>query len=329
MQYNRLGATGLQVSRFCIGTAFRASLFRDDMDEEMCVCTIHRALELGVNFSDTANYYSYGRSESVVGKAVVDRRDDVVLATKVFWHIKDNPGPNDRGLSRYHILREVDRSLQRLGTDHLDIYWLHGHDAQTPIDETLRALDDLVRSGKVRYIGCCNFVAWQVCEALWRSDALHAYAFVCIQNQYSLLNRFEIEPELVPLSQKHGLGIVTYSPLAIGLLTGRFRRGERAPAGTPWTDNPHYASLFDQMLDQRADDIVAALIKIGAAHGRTPAQVATAWILDHPEISSVIMGPDMPEHVDDVLGAADWRLPADARTLLDTLSAVAPRVKTA
>jgi len=329
MQYNRLGATGMQVSRFCIGTAFRASLFRDDMDEATCIRTIHRALDLGVNFIDTANYYSYGRSESVVGKAIADRRDDVVLATKVFSHIKDNPGPNDRGLSRYHILREVDRSLKRLGTDHLDVYWLHGHDANTLIDETLRALDDLVRSGKVRYIGCCNFVAWQVCEALWRSDALHAHAFVCIQNQYSLLNRFEIEPELAPLSKKYGLGIVTYSPLAIGLLSGRFRRGQQPPAGTPWTDNAHYASLFDKMLDERADAIVQALVDIGAQHGRTPSQIAVAWILDHPEISSVIIGPDTPAHVDDVLGAADWRLPADARKLLDELSAVPDRIKTA
>lgn len=329
MQYNRLGATGMQVSRFCIGTAFRASLFRDDMDEATCIRTIHRALDLGVNFIDTANYYSYGRSESVVGKAIADRRDDVVLATKVFSHIKDNPGPNDRGLSRYHILREVDRSLKRLGTDHLDVYWLHGHDANTPINETLRALDDLVRSGKVRYIGCCNFVAWQVCEALWRSDALHAHAFVCIQNQYSLLNRFEIEPELAPLSKKYGLGIVTYSPLAIGLLSGRFRRGQQPPAGTPWTDNAHYASLFDKMLDERADAIVQALVDIGAQHGRTPSQIAVAWILDHPEISSVIIGPDTPAHVDDVLGAADWRLPADARKLLDELSAVPDRIKTA
>jgi aryl-alcohol dehydrogenase-like predicted oxidoreductase len=329
MQYNRLGGTGLRVSRFCIGTAFRASLFRDDADESTSIRTIHRALDLGVNFIDTANYYSFGRSESVVGKAIRDRRDDVVLATKVFSQINANPGPNDSGLSRYHILREVDRSLKRLATDHLDVYWLHGHDANTPLDETLRALDDLVHSGKVRYIGCCNFHAWQVCEALWRSDALRTYAFVCIQNQYSLLNRFEIEPELVPLSKKYGLGIVTYSPLAIGLLSGRFRRGQPPPAGTPWTDNPHYASLFDRMLDERADAIVQALIDIGAEHGRTPAQVAVAWILDHPEISSVIMGPDTPAHVDDVLGAADWSLPADARARLDALSTDSPRIKTA
>ncbi|MCX6019608.1 MAG: aldo/keto reductase [Chloroflexi bacterium] len=329
MQYNRLGTSGLQVSRFCIGTAFRSSLFSSNFDESGCVHTIHRALDLGVNFIDTANYYSYGRSEAVVGKAIVDRRDDIVLATKVFSQIKDNPGPNDHGLSRYHILREVDRSLQRLRTDHLDIYWLHGRDEATPIDETLRAMDDLVRSGKVRYIGACNFNAWQICEALWRSDALHTHAFACIQNQYSLLNRWEIEPELVPLSHKYGLGIVTYSPLAIGLLTGRFRRGQTPPAGTPWSDNAHYASLFDRMLDERNDAIVAALIDIGAAHSRTPSQVAVAWILEHPEISSVIMGPDTPAHVDDVLGAADWQLPTDARARLDELSAPIQPLKTA
>lgn len=329
MEYTRLGAAGVRVSRVCLGTAFRASLFKDTLDESNYIRTIHTALDRGVNFIDTANYYSYGRSEEIVGKAIAGRRDDVVLATKVFSHVKDNPGPNDYGLSRFHILREVERSLKRLGTDHLDIYWLHGKDEQTPIDETLRAMDDLVRQGKVRYIGCCNFNAWQVCEGLWRSDALHLNSFACIQNQYSLLNRWEIEPELVPLSKKYGLGMVMYSPLAIGLLTGRFRRGVPPPAGTPWADNPHYAGLYDSMLDERADALVQALIDIGAALGKTPAQVAIAWILDHKEITSVIIGPDTPQHVDDTLGATGWQLPADARATLDELSAPHRPVKTA
>jgi aryl-alcohol dehydrogenase-like predicted oxidoreductase len=324
MEYSLLGKTGLKVSRVCLGTAFRASLFKEQYDDALCIRIVQHALDMGVNFIDTANFYSYGRSEEMLGRALHGRRDDVVLATKVRSPVKDHPGPNDSGLSRFHIMRECERSLRRLRTDHIDLYWLHAPDDQTPIDETLRALDDLIRQGKVRYIGCCNYAAWQVCEALWQSDKHNLNAFVAIQNQYSLLNRWEVEPELLPLCQRFGLGLATYSPLAMGLLSGRFRRGQPVPAGTPWSAGENYARHFDYAMTPAADEIVKALIDIGAARGKTPSQVALRWLLDRPEVTSIIIGPDRPEHVEDTLGALGWSLAFEERTLLDTLS-LAPK----
>lgn len=321
MEYAQLGKTGLQVSRICLGTAFRASLFKERYDDALCVRVIHHALDAGVNFIDTANYYSYGRSEEIVGRALHGRRDDVVLATKVRSAVKDHPGPNDAGLSRFHVMRECERSLRRLRTDHIDLYWLHAPDERTPIEETLRALDDLIHQGKVRYIGCCNYAAWQVCEALWRSEVLHLNACVAIQNQYSLLNRWEIEPELLPMCEKFSLGLATYSPLAMGLLSGRFRRGQPVPAGTPWSAGEPYARHFEYAMTPAADEIVRALIDIGAAHSKTPSQAALRWLLDKPNVTSVIIGPDLLEHVDDTLGALGWSLEFEERVRLDTLSA--------
>ena len=322
MDYVKLGKSGVKVSRICLGTAFRANLFKEDFDEATCIRTIERALDLGINFIDTANFYSYGRSEEIVGRAIKHVRDDVVLASKVTSQVKANPGPNDLGSSRFHIKREVERSLKRLQTDRIDIYWLHSMDESTPIDETLRALDDLVRQGKVGYIGCSNFSAWRLCESLWSSDVLHLNAFAAIQNQYSLLNRWEIEPELVPVCQKYGLGICTYSPLAIGLLTGQFRRGQPPAAGSVWVDSDHHNNHFNTMMTEQADRVIQKLIDIGQARGKTPAQVAIAWVLDHPEISSVLIGPDKPEHVDDTLGALGWNLEPEERAALDDLSKV-------
>jgi aryl-alcohol dehydrogenase-like predicted oxidoreductase len=321
MEYTSLGTTGLQVSRICLGTAFRATLFKEQYDDALCVRIVQHALDAGVNFIDTANFYSYGRSEEILGRALHGRRDDVVLATKVRSPVKDRPGPNDAGLSRFHVMRECERSLRRLRTDHIDLYWLHAPDDRTPIDETLRALDDLVHQGKVRYIGCCNYAAWQVCEALWRSDALGLNRFVAIQNQYSLLNRWEVEPELLPMCAHFGLGLASYSPLAMGLLSGRFRRGQPIPAGTPWSAGEPYARHFDIAMTLAADEIVQALTDIGAAHGKTPAQVALRWLLDKSAVTSIIIGPDVPAHVDDTLGALGWSLALEDRVRLDALSA--------
>jgi aryl-alcohol dehydrogenase-like predicted oxidoreductase len=329
MEYTYLGKTGLQVSRVCLGTAFRASLFKERYDDALCTRVIHHALEHGVNFIDTANYYSYGRSEEIVGRALHGRREDVVLATKVRSPVKDHPGPNDTGLSRYHIMRECEHSLRRLRTDHIDLYWLHAPDEHTPIEETLRALDDLIRQGKVRYIGCCNYPAWQLCEALWTSDKHGLDRFIAIQNQYNLLNRWEVEPDLLPMCRKFGLGLTTYSPLAVGLLSGRFRRGKPAPAGTPWAEGEPYENRFDQAMSESADRIVQQLIDMGSSHGKTPSQVALRWLLDKPEVSSIIMGPDRPEHVEDVLGAVGWALSPEERQVLDTLSEPAKPLKVA
>ena len=224
-------------------------------------------------------------------------------------------------------MRGVDASLDRLQVDHIDLYLLHSFDPKTPLEETVRALDDMVRAGKVRYIGCSNFRAWKVMEALGISALRNLESFVCIQNQYNLLNRWEIEPDLMPLCREQGIGIMTFSPLAIGLLSGHFRRGQEPPANTPWGKGPEWGLSahkynFEEAMTERVDRIVQTLIDIGAENGRTPAQVAVAWVLDHPEITAPIHGADFPEHVDEVFGSADWRLPPEARDTLDEVSKI-------
>ncbi|MDP6775591.1 MAG: aldo/keto reductase, partial [Candidatus Latescibacteria bacterium] len=227
MDYRRLGLAGVKVSPICLGTAFRGQ-----DDEAICIRTIERAIDLGCNFIDTANFYGRGRSESIVGKALKGKREDIVLASKVCSPMGD--GPNDRGLSRFAIVREVERSLTRLETDHLDLYILHQFDPHVRQEETMRTLDDLVRQGKVRYVGISNFSASQLTQTLWVCDNGSLESPVSLQSCYNLLARIDIESEVMPLCRRHGVGITTFSPLAIGLLTGRFRRGQPFPADTPW-----------------------------------------------------------------------------------------------
>lgn len=312
MPYVQLGRLGVKASRICLGTAFRGQ-----DDDEVAVRVIHRAIDLGCNFIDCANFYGKGRCETVLGRAMRGRRDDLFITSKVWSRI--GPGPNDAGLSRYHILREVERSLQRLGTDRIDLYLLHAFDAQAPLDETLQAMDDLVRQGKVVYVGACNFTATQAVESLWTAQRHGLTLFACLQNQYNLLNRWEVEPELLPLVRRHGLGLMTYSPLAIGLLTGRFRRGQPPPADTPWGKGSYD---FERAMSPQTDRVVQALIDVGQRHGRTPAQVALAWLLDHEEVTAPMIGPDLPEHVDETFAAVGWALPPEARAILDEVSKV-------
>ena len=320
MEYRPLGNTGVKVSELCLGTAFRGQ-----DDESTCIRVIDRALDLGCNFIDSA-FYGQGRSETVVGKAIKDKREDVFLCTKIFG--TRYPVPNNSGLTRLNLIRGVEDSLTRLQTDHIDLYLLHSFDPNTPLEETLRALDDMVRSGKIRYIGCSNFSAWKIVEALWQSDKRNLARFVCIQNQYNLLKRWEIEPDLMPLCHEHGIGIMTYSPLAIGLLTGKFRRGQTPPPGnTPWNKEEGHgfsAHKYDleTAMTERVDQIVQTLVDVGTRHERTPAQVAIAWILDHPEITAPILGADLPEQVDEAFEVVQWRLPADERHILDQVSQV-------
>ena len=320
MHYRPLGNTGVKVSELCLGTAFRGQ-----DDEQTCIRVIDRALDLGCNFIDSA-FYGQGRSETVVGKTIKDKREDVFLCTKIFG--TRHPEPNNSGLTQLNLIRGVEDSLTRLQTDHIDLYLLHSFDPNTPLEETLRALDDMVRSGKIRYIGCSNFSAWKIIEALWQSDKRNLARFVCIQNQYNLLNRWEIEPDLMPLCGEHDIGIMTYSPLAIGLLTGKFRRGQTPPPGnTPWNKEEGHgfsAHKYDleTAMTERVDQIVQTLADVGARHGRTPAQVAIAWILDHPEITAPILGADLPEQVDEAFEVVQWRLPADERQILDQVSQV-------
>lgn len=317
MDYVKLGRSGLKVSRLCLGTAFRG-YWNGHTDAETAAQTIYRAVEGGINFIDCANYYFGGRCEELLGKAIraMGNRDDLVITTKVWSQIGE--GVNDRGLSRFHIMREIERSLKRLQLDYVDIYLLHNVDPDTPLDETLRAFDDLVRQGKVRYVGACNFTAAQVVEALWTAERGAMDRWAILQNQYSLLHRYEIEPELIPLCERFGLGMMTYSPLAIGLLTGRFRHGQTPPADSPWAKS---AERYAHFMNGRSDRLVARLIEIGRDQDSTAAQVAIAWLLDHPQITAPIIGPDRPEHVEEVLGALSVELSAEQRAELDSLSA--------
>ncbi len=315
MDYRNFGIAGVKVSPICLGVAFRG---RPDIAIQRG--TIERAIEAGVNFIDCANTYQGGDSERVLGEVIKNRRDQFVITTKVCEPINkgsnDPTVPNDRGLSRFHIMREIEKSLSRLQTDYIDIYLLHHVDPTTPMEETLRALDDLVRQGKVRYVGCANFDAWQVCKGLWISDRRNLAPFICVQNHYNLLDRSP-EREIVPFCRAEGLGMMTYSPLAIGLLTGRFRHGVAPPPDTPWGQG---RMGFDEVMSPDADRVVETLIRIGTARGKTPAQVAIAWVLSHPEISAAMIGPDSPEQVEENLGGVGWELTDDERAALDEAS---------
>lgn len=310
MEYRNFGTAGIKISPVCMGTAFRGR-----PGDATCRTAIERALDLGVNFVDCANTYQNGRSEQLVGEVLKGRRDQVVLSTKAGEPVGD--GPNDRGLSRDHILREVDNSLRRLQTDYIDIYLLHHPDPTTPIEETLGVLDQLHRQGKVRYLGCCNFAAWQVCKARSLSHQEHLASLSVVQNPYHLLDR-SLEKEMIPFGAEEGVGIMVYSPLAVGLLTGRFRHGEPPPPDTSWAKRPE---RFEKRMSPQADRVVEALLDIGQERGKTPAQVAIAWLLSRPAISTVIMGPDHPDQVDENLGAVGWSLSDEEQAKLDAASA--------
>ena len=309
MEYRNFGTAGVKVSPICLGVAFRGR-----PDKAVQQATIERAIDHGVNFIDCANTYQRGESERVLGETIKGRRDQFVITTKVCEPIGE--GPNDRGLSRFHIMREIEKSLSRLQTDYIDIYLLHHVDPTTPIEETLRALDDLVRKGMIRYVGCANFAAWQVCKGLWISDRRNLAPFICVQSHYNLLERSP-EREIMPFCRAEGLGMMTYSPLAIGLLTGRFRHGAPPPPNTPWGQG---RLGFEKVMSPDADRVVETLIRIGTARGKTPAQVAIAWILSHPEISAAMIGPDTPEHVEENMGGVGWELTDDERAALDEAS---------
>lgn len=311
MEFRNLGASGLKVSPLCLGTGFRGH-WHGLVEEQSCTEIVRRAIDLGCNFVDCANYYFQGRCETIVGNVLKDLnsvRDNLVITSKVWSKI--GPGPNDQGLSRYHIMREIERSLRRLKTDHIDIYLLHAFDPETPLEETLRTMDDLIAQGKTRYVGCCNFTSAQVVESLWISDVNNLQPYVCVQNEYNLFKR-EIEKELFSRCRQHGLGLMTYSPLAVGLLTGNIRRGQTPPNTSVWSQKEDFEGEIGIF-----DDLIQVLIDMADELGKTPAQVAVAWILDHPEVSSAIIGPDLPEHVDEVFGAIGWILPDDVRKKLD------------
>jgi len=319
MDYRQLGHSGLRVSALTLGTmtfggrdefANVGSTGVDGATRQVDMC-----LDAGVNLIDTADVYSAGLSEEIVGKSLKGRRDRVLLATKARMPMGD--GPNDAGLSRHHLIRSCEASLRRLGTDHIDLYQVHEWDGATPLEETLDALDHLVDSGKVRYIGCSNYAGWHVMKALGISERRGLQRFVSQQIYYSLQAR-DAEYELVPVALDQGVGILVWSPLAGGLLSGKYRRGQEGPEGsrqlTDWNEPP--------VRDQDAlYDIVDALVEIAEGHDASPAQVALAWTLGRPGIASVVIGARTDEQLADNLGAADLTLEDDERSRLDELSA--------
>lgn len=318
MDYINFGTAGVKVSRLALGMGLRGQ-----GDEVVAQRLVEHAIAQGVNLIDCANIYGtmddrahIGRSEVVLGRALKGKRDDVVITSKVFGQI--GPGPNDSGLSRYHILREVERSLTRLDTDHIDVYLVHSFDATTPLEETIRALDDLVHSGKVRYVGCCNYQAWQVCRALWIADRINAIPYMAVQNPYSLLNR-RLEQEMFGLVRDRGLGVMAYSPLAVGLLSGAYKPGQPAPAGSLWATRRK--DIYGHTMQGTLAEVVSTLHQVAADLNKTPAQVAIAWVLSHPEITCAISGADNSEQLNDVLGGVGWALPDEVRQKLDEVSA--------
>lgn len=308
MEYRTLGKAGVKVSPLCLGVGIR-----NELDEKRFINTVHRAIDLGCNFIDCANSYGEGQSETVLGQAIKGKRDDLVITSKVWTKI--GPGPNDRGLSRYHIMREVERSLKKLQTDRIDIYYLHNVDPDTKLTETLRTMEDLVRQGKVRYVGASNYYGAQIVELLWTADQLGLEPFVCLQNQYNLLHRWRMEPEVLGICRRYGLGLMTYSPLAIGLLSGRFRLGSPLPQDSPWR-----VEYLERAMSEKTDSVIQTLCDLAAARDVTPAQLAVAWVLDHPEVTAPIVGADRPEYVDDVFGALEIELTPEERQTLDDVS---------
>jgi aryl-alcohol dehydrogenase-like predicted oxidoreductase len=310
MDYRYLGRTGVRVSPLCLGTM----MFGAQTTEADSIQIIHKALDLGINFIDTADMYAAGESERVVGKAIRDRRAGVVLATK--GRNKMGEGPNDLGASRLHMRQALDASLKRLATDCIDLYYVHTPDYNTPIDETLRFLDDAVHQGKILYPACSNFRAWRVCEALWTSDKLGLARFAAVQPLYNLVNR-DVEVELLPLCQAHGLGVVSYSPLARGILTAKYKPGEAFPEGSRAARSDirlRQAELRDESL-HISQQLAAHCREKGVA----PSQFALAWCLANPIITSVILGPRTMEQFDDNVAALNIQYTADDEAFVDGL----------
>ena len=305
MEYRTLGRTGVKVSEICLGCMMFGG--RTSPDDSYAI--IDRALEMGVNFIDTANVYSIGRSEEVTGEALKRnaKRNDVFLATKV--HGAMGEGPLQSGNNRRHIIEQCEQSLRRLQTDHIDLYQIHRPQPDTAIDETLRALDDLIRAGKVRYIGSSTFAAWQLVESLWVAKELGLNRFVCEQPPYNLLDR-RIERELLPMARTYGFGVIPWSPLAGGLLTGKYKRGQEPPEGARFSaaaGNP----IYQRRLNDRIYDVVEPLEEMAQAKGVTLSQLSLAWVLRQPGVTSPIIGPRTMEQFDDNMKALDVQFAED------------------
>ena len=313
MKLRKLGRTGLKVSNLCLGTM----TFGNDVwgcDEPTSARIVARFLDAGGNFIDTADVYSTGVSEEITGRAIRNKRSSVILATKVAGPM--GTSANDLGLSRKHILDAIDASLRRLGTDYVDLYQVHAYDPTTPLDETLRALDDCVRAGKVRYVGCSNFSAWQLMKATALARELGTARFDCLQPQYSLVCR-SIEREHIPLCIEEGIGVIPWSPLGGGMLTGKIKKGGAAPDGSRAAVDPMNRERFQNEKNLAIADAVVGAAK---ALGKTASQVALAWCATQPGVTSPIFGARTLEQLEDNLGAADLVIPEQERKRLDEVS---------
>ncbi len=298
MKYRRLGRCGLEVSVVGIG----CNNFGRTLDAEGTARVVHAALDCGITFFDTADSYGGGQSEEYLGRALRGRRHEAVIATKVGWEL--GPGPNQRGASRARILSGIEMSLRKLGTDFVDLYQVHRWDPNTPLEETLEALADVVRQGKARYVGCSNFAPWQLVWSLWLADRRGWPAFVTVQPEYSLLNR-AAERELLPACQAFGIGVIPYFPLAGGLLTGKYREQEPPPAGTRFAQLPH---MYARFATPRNFEVVRRLESWVRERGRSLSELAIAWLLARPMVCTVIAGATSPEQVQANAKAAEWEL---------------------
>ncbi len=311
MQFRKLGASGLRVSVIGLG----CNPFGNEVDSPTARAIVDRALELGVNYFDSADSYYEGRSEEYLGAALKGRRHQVIVATKFGNRV--GPGPNDAGASRHHIVASCEASLRRLQTDYIDLYQIHTPDRETPIDETLEALNALMRQGKVRYIGCSNYFDWEVVEAIWLARSRGWQSFVTCQDFFNLLYR-DVEKRFVPMVLKYGLGLIPYLPLAGALLSGTYSRGVSPPAGSRGAIRP----TFRHWDTERNWRVQEALAEFAARRGWSLPRLAIAWLLAHPYVPTVIAGADVPEHLEHNVGALDITLSAEDLTELDRLTLV-------
>ena len=320
MEYRSLGRTGVMVSEICLG----CMNFGNQTPEAESLDIMDHAIDQGINFFDTANVYSRGISEITVGKALQrnGKRDHIVLATKVNGRMDDDD-ILAAGISRRHIIEQCEASLKRLQTDYIDLYQMHRPSANIPIDETLRALDDLIRAGKVRYIGTSTYPAWRVMESIWVAKELGLNRFVSEQPPYHLLDR-SIERELIPLAQSYGIAILPWSPLARGFLTGKYQRGEALPEGSRFaadiTRNPAMERRAEQHFSDASFDLLDVVIELAAEKSCSPSQIALAWVNSKPGVTSSIIGPRTMAHLVDNLGATAVELDADDHARLDAIA---------